>query len=85
MAAAGFDGSAIGIDVISSRAICIVEKCGKERNVDEIKLSVGIIYCHGNLIHMGVIAVIVQFESDCPSITHLQDGSLNSFDLVILR
>jgi hypothetical protein len=34
---------------------------------------------------MGVIAVIDQFKSDCPSITLLRDGSLNSFDLVILR
>ena len=34
---------------------------------------------------MGVIAVIDQFELDCPSIMLLQDGSLNSFDLVILR
>ena len=34
---------------------------------------------------MGVIAVINQFESDCPSITLLRDGSLNSFNLVILR
>ncbi len=85
MAAAGFDGSAISINVISSGAICIVEKYGEERNADEIKLSVGIIYCLKNLIHMVVIAVIDQFESDCPSITLLQDGSLNSFNLVILR
>ena len=34
---------------------------------------------------MGVIAVIDQFELDCPSIMLLQDGSLNSFDLEILR
>ena len=34
---------------------------------------------------MGFIAVIDQFEADCPSITLLRDGSLDSFDLVILR
>jgi hypothetical protein len=34
---------------------------------------------------MGVIAVIDQFESGCPSRTLLRDGSLDSFDLVILR
>ena len=34
---------------------------------------------------MGVIAVIDQFKSDCPSITLLRDSSLDSFNLIVLR
>ena len=57
-AAAGFDGSTIGIDVIPGGAIRIIEVCRKERNANEIKLSVRVINRLRNLIHMGFIAVI---------------------------
>ena len=82
-AATGFDGSAININVISSRAICIVEVCRKKRNANQIKPSIWIIYCFRNLIHVGCIAVINEFESDRPGITLLRDGSLNRFNLII--
>ncbi len=36
-------------------------------------------------MHVGFIAVIDQFESDCPSITLLRDSSLDSFNLIVLR
>ena len=82
-AATGFDGSAISINVISSRAICIVEVCRKKWNANQIKPSIWIIYCFRILIHVGCIAVIDEFESDRPGITLLQDGGLNRFNLII--
>ena len=85
MTAAGLDGCAISINVISSRAVCIGEVSSKKRDPNQIELSVRIVDCLRNFIHVSGIAVIDKFETDRPCISLLGDSSLNCLDPLILR
>jgi hypothetical protein len=83
--AAGLYGCAVSINVISSRAICIVEVCSEKQDPNQIKLSLRIVDCLRNFIHVSGIAVIDKFETDRPCISLLGDSSLNCLDPIILR
>ena len=83
MTATGFDGSAIGIDIIPSRTFRIVEVRSEKRNADEVELSIWIVDCLRYLVYMGGIAVIDELETDCSGVSLLRDRSLNCFDGII--
>ena len=83
--ATGFDGSAIGIDIIPSRTVCIVEVRGEKWNADEVELSIRIVDCLRYLVYVGGVAVIDEHETDCPGVSLLRDRSLNRFDSIIFR